>query len=191
MTNTETETETDRDSALPDLPSFKGYGPLIMAAIVFAFATFVTWGIFTMEVPESAAQPGPKLYPSILVVCAYILVVLLVFDTFRKPSPGDEPRYVTPLGEYGGDARLNPDAARRWSLTASIVVFIVFILILEPVGWIVSAAFLFSGFAIAMGHKKYLNAIAVGIVFSCAVQVAFSAGLGLSLPAGILGGIFS
>lgn len=191
MTNSaQSETSSETSSSIPDLPSFKGYGLLIMAAIVFIFASYVTYGIFTMDVPESAALPGPKFYPSILVVLSYILVVMLVIDTIRKPSPGDEPRYVTPLGEYRGDARISPDTARRWSLTASIVIFIVFILILEPVGWIISAAFLFAGFSVAMGHKKYLNAIAVGIVFSCAVQVAFSAGLGLNLPAGILGGIF-
>ena len=187
---TDSTTDPSKPQALPELPSFRGYGALIMAAIVFLFAAYVTWGIFTMDVPESAAQPGPKFYPSILVVLSYILVALLVIDTLRKPSPGDEPRYVTPLGEYGGDARISPDTARRWSLTASVVIFIIFILILEPVGWIISAALLFAGFSIAMGHKKYLNAIAVGIVFSCAVQVAFSAGLGLNLPAGILGGIF-
>lgn len=188
MTNS-TPTQSS-ENRIPDLPSFRGYGPLVMAAFVLAFAVYVTYGIITMDVPESAATPGPKFYPTILVVFSYILVVLLVIDTIRKPSPGDEPRYVTPLGEYGGDARISPDAARRWSLTASIVIFIVFILILEPVGWIISAAFLFAGFSIAMGQKKYASAIAVGIVFSCAVQVAFSAGLGLNLPAGILGGIF-
>ena len=189
MINTESP-QTQEPPSLPDLPSFRGYGPLVMAAFVFAFASYVTWGIVTMEVPESAATPGPKFYPTILVVLSYILVAMLVVSTIRKPSPGDEPRYVTPLGEYGGGARINPDSARRWSLTASIVIFIVFVLILEPVGWIISAALLFAGFSICMGHKKYLNAIAVGIIFSSAVQVAFSAGLGLNLPAGILGGIF-
>lgn len=186
MTNSTPTSET----RIPDLPSFRGYGPLVMAAFVFVFALYVTYGIVTMDVPESAATPGPKFYPTILVVASYILVVLLVIDTIRKPSPGDEPRYVTPLGEYGGDARISPDTANRWKLTASIIIFIAFILILEPIGWIISAAFLFSGFSIAMGQKNYVSAIAVGIIFSSAVQVAFSAGLGLNLPAGILGGIF-
>src|SRR5699024_10636250 len=121
-----------------------------------ALPIYVTWGIFTMEVPESAAQPGPKFYPSILVVLSYILVALLVIDTLRKPSPGDEPRYVTPLGEYGGEARLSPDVARRWSLTGSIVVFLVFLLILVPFGWCVSVVLLFAGFVLGSGVQLYI-----------------------------------
>ena len=88
---TDSTTDPSKPQALPELPSFRGYGALIMAAIVFLFAAYVTWGIFTMDVPESAAQPGPKFYPSILVVLSYILVVLLVIDTLRKPSPAMNP----------------------------------------------------------------------------------------------------
>ena len=64
MTNSTPTSET----RIPDLPSFRGYGPLVMAAFVFAFASYVTYGIVTMDVPESAATPGPKFYPTILVV---------------------------------------------------------------------------------------------------------------------------
>lgn len=176
---------------LPELPTFHGYGPLVLAAILFAFTTYIAYGIATMEVPDSAEAPGPQFYPLVLVIISYVLCVLLIIDVIRKPSTGDEPRYVTPVGEYGGDARLNPETARRWSLLGSIAVFIVFIIVLEPLGWIISAALLFAGFSYALGHRaKPWENLAVGIVVSSAVQVGFSAGLGLNLPAGVLGGLF-
>ena len=66
----------------------------------------------------------------------------------------------------------------------------VFILLLQPVGWLLSAALLFFGVAYALGSRRYLFDAVLSLVFSSVIQLAFVAGLGLNLPAGILGGIF-
>ena len=64
-----------------------------------------------------------------------------------------------------------------------------FIVILPFIGWLISAAALFWVIAWAFGSKRPLMDIAIAVIISSVVQLAFGAGLGLSLPAGFLGGI--
>ena len=64
-----------------------------------------------------------------------------------------------------------------------------FILVLPFVGWLLSAAALFWVIAWAFGSRRPLMDIAIGVIMSASVQLAFGAGLGLSLPAGFLEGI--
>lgn len=65
-----------------------------------------------------------------------------------------------------------------------------FAVLLDPVGWILSAAMLFWVVAYALGSKRPIFDIGVGLLMSSLVQLAFSAGLGLNLPSGLIGWIF-
>lgn len=67
---------------------------------------------------------------------------------------------------------------------------VVFAVILDPVGWILSAALLFWIVSYALGSKRPVFDIGVGLLLSSLVQLAFSAGLGLNLPSGFIGWIF-
>lgn len=67
---------------------------------------------------------------------------------------------------------------------------VVFAVILDPVGWILSAALLLWIVSYALGSKRPVFDIGVGLLFSSLVQLAFSAGLGLNLPSGLIGWIF-
>jgi putative tricarboxylic transport membrane protein len=66
---------------------------------------------------------------------------------------------------------------------------VAFVLLLEPLGWIISAAALFWVVAYALGSRRPLFDIGVGLLFSSIIQLAFGTALGLSLPAGLAGGI--
>lgn len=46
----------------------QGRSGLVVAALMLAFAVYLTIGIVTMEVPEGAQPPGPKFYPTILAI---------------------------------------------------------------------------------------------------------------------------
>ncbi len=66
---------------------------------------------------------------------------------------------------------------------------VAFVLLLEPLGWIISATMLFWMVAYALGsHRRFFD-IGVGLLFSSIIQLAFGAGLGLSLPSGFIRGI--
>lgn len=187
-------TATTATAALPsDSRSFMtGRGSLYLAGILAVFTGYIAYGVLTMDVPESAQSPGPKFYPALLVVATSAIIVGLVISAIRNPDieEGDT-RYVPPVGENRAESMIQstgrPDTR---NLLIAIASFLVFALILEPVGWVISAALLFWALTLTFNSKKPLTKLAVGLVVSCAIQVAFSMGLGLSLPAGILGGLF-
>lgn len=64
-----------------------------------------------------------------------------------------------------------------------------FVVLLEPVGWLFTSAALFWVVSHALGSKRAVFDIAVALIVASFIQLAFSAGLGLSLPAGFLEGL--
>lgn len=179
------------------LPSEKksfmtGRGSLYLAGILALFTAYIGYGIITMDVPESAQSPGPKFYPTLLVIATSAIIVGLVISALRFPDREEgDTLYVPPVGENRSESMIqSSDRPDTRNLVIAIVAFLVFTLILEPVGWIISAALLFWVLTMAFNSKKPLTKLAVALVVSCAIQVAFSSGLGLALPAGILGGVF-
>lgn len=175
------------DPAEPDVRGRGSFGTgrsgLVVAGLVLALAIYLTIGTVTMEVPEGAESPGPTLVPGLLAVCCYIVAGLLALQLVRQPEP--------PEGDWDEYREEQPATFSDWrALGICIGAFLVFALALEPVGWILSAAFLFWAVVWAMGSRRGLFDVGVALVFSCAIQVAFSAGLGLNLPAGILEGLF-
>lgn len=179
--STEPTTATERPE-LQQHTARTGRSGLVVAALLFALAVYLTYGIVTMDVPGSAATPGPSFFPIILTGFAYIVSILLAAQMLRTPEPPD----LEIVQPDGAPYRMQSD----WkSLGTALAAFALFIVLLEPIGWVVAAAVLFWLIARGMGSKTAIKDIAVAFVFSCAVQAFFSAGLGLNLPAGILEGL--
>lgn len=125
-------------------------------------------------------------------------VIQLEASRRRRPRGGADAAAAT-----GADAVTGADAAagrpaaggdvpafdwRTFGLVLGAVV--VFAVLLDPVGWILSAALLFWIVAYALGSRRPVFDIGVGLLMSSLVQLAFSAGLGLNLPSGFIGWIF-
>jgi putative tricarboxylic transport membrane protein len=165
---------------------FAGRSELVLAGLVAAIGVYLTIGILTMNVPEGAQAPGPQFFPGIIAAAAFVLAVLLAIQSLRHPEP---PVAVTPAtaDDAGRQHRTHSD----WkSLGIVLAAFLGFCFILEPIGWILSAAAMFWAMSYALGSRKRYFDPALALVFASFIQVAFSAGLGLALPAGILEGIF-
>ncbi|MBB1028013.1 tripartite tricarboxylate transporter TctB family protein, partial [Dietzia sp. DQ11-38-2] len=64
-----------------------------------------------------------------------------------------------------------------------------FAILLQPVGWLITSSALFWIVSRALGSRRPVFDIAVSVIFASVIQIAFSAGLGLGLPAGILEGV--
>ena len=163
--------------------AWTGRGGLVLAGLMLALGIYLTLGIVTMEVPEGAESPGPTFVPTIVAVGCYLLAALIAWQTWRHP---EDPTHEEPLDAYGGEHATFSD----WRAVGICVLgFLAFALLLQPLGWILAAALLFWSVAVAMGSSKGLTDVAVALVMSSVVQLAFSAGLGLNLPAGILEGV--
>lgn len=163
-----------------------GRSGLVLAGLVLAFGVYLTVGILTMTVPASAESPGPTFFPTLLAVGCYLLAALLVLHYLRHPeTPSDSDG----VEEVEQEARAHSTFTDWRTLGLVMAGFLAFALLLNPLGWILAAALMFWTIAWAMGSRSPLKDVGVALVLSCAVQLAFSAGLGLHLPAGILEGV--
>lgn len=176
--------------------------PLPLAVLVLAVTAYLVHGVVTMDVPATATTPGPRFFPVLVavvsgVVGVALLVHHLVLRRRREPAPTAPvaPSDTAAASDTADAATAgNPPAGAdddRINWPAVLAVggsFLLFTLILEPVGWLLSAAVLFYGVLIGLGSRRWLVDAGIALVFSAVVQLAFSAGLKLLLPAGILGG---
>lgn len=155
-----------------------GRSGLVVAVILAAIGSYLAVGIATMDVPKGAKAPGPTFFPILIVIAIFLLAVLLTVQTLRKPEH---------VAETAGSHRFHTD----WkSLGLVFAAFLAFAVLLVPAGWLLSAALLFWGASRALGSKRPLFDLGLSLVFSSCIQLAFGAGLGLSLPGGILEGIY-
>ncbi|WP_190394777.1 tripartite tricarboxylate transporter TctB family protein [Nocardiopsis deserti] len=169
----------------------RDYGELVVAAVLFSLSAFCAYNTVTMDVIGDSS-PGPQVFPAIVAMLLCLsgvgLTVRVVTRERRRsassapaPAPAEPPE-----PEQAADTRVD------WrTLLLVVLSFVVFLAVLRPVGWILSAAALFWAVSFALGTRNHALNAAVALVFSCAVQIAFSTGLGLNLPAGVIGGLFS
>jgi putative tricarboxylic transport membrane protein len=166
-------------------PFLAGRSELVLAGFVAAVGIYLGIGILTMDVPPGAKAPGPQFFPALIAIGALILAALLAVQALRHP---EQPvQKATAPGTEGRQYKMHSD----WKALGTVLAaFLAFCFLLEPLGWILSAALMFWAMSYALGSRKRLFDPALALVFSSFIQVAFSAGLGLALPAGILEGIF-
>lgn len=189
-----------------------GRGELVVAALVLGLAVFMGVGTLTMEVPPGAGVPGPQFFPTIVTIGLTALGIILTVRVIRHPEPevgagGSDDlemdaEFLGDLGVLDTTSEIRvvasatgddvPRSGTDWkTFTIVLVALVGFVLILAPVGWILSGAALFWVIARALGSKRPVFDIAIAFLMSSAIQLAFSAGLGLTLPSGILAGVFS
>ncbi len=191
-----------------------GRSELIVSGLVLALAVFLTWGTVTMVVPEGSGTPGPQFFPAIVAALLYVLAVLLSVQVLRAPRMVDgdsnasrvslSPDMLADIGEIDTTSEIRVVRASvrpatkssigliDWKTTGLVLAALIgFVLLLQPVGWLLSAAALFWVVARALGSQRPAFDVGVALIFSSCIQLGFSAGLGLTLPSGILTGALS
>ncbi|ROS54117.1 tripartite tricarboxylate transporter TctB family protein [Frigoribacterium sp. PhB24] len=169
---------------------------LIVPGLMLVIGLALVVGTVTMRVPDTATSPGPQVFPAIVAALVLIVAVLLAVDVLRKPeaatveiaqpaAPGD----VDDLDLDGEPVDRRPTSNRR-ALLGALGTVVVFIAALTPLGWLLAGAVLFWGIARSLGSRRPAFDVFLALAISSIVQLAFSAGLGLNLPPGILEGIF-
>ena len=188
-----------------------GRSEFVVVAVLYAVAIFLTIGTATMHV-QGKSSPGPQFFPIIVCIVLYLVATLLAIQILRSPKvpdnsihPGHGQFSADMLHDLGHLGKQEDEAyddagpqtpANTWKThsdwrTVGLMLagVVAFVLLLEPLGWIISATMLFWIVAYALGsHRRFFD-IGVGLLFSSIIQLAFGAGLGLSLPSGFIGGI--
>lgn len=199
---------------------YTGRGELVMVVGTLALSGLVAWGTATMEIPPDTPFPGPDFFPWMVAGLLGVLGIWLGIDVLgsarrvhlaaeaHELSPDmlenlgsidqtTEIRVIDPEAVVARADAADGDLAQKDSqvdvktVLLTLAGLIVFTVILPVVGWIVSAAALFWFMARIFGSTRPLFDVAVAVILSSVVQLAFGAGLGLPLPGGFLEGAFS
>ncbi|MGW9403023.1 tripartite tricarboxylate transporter TctB family protein [Arthrobacter sp. NPDC055585] len=182
----------------------RGRSELLVAAVLYALAVFLTVGTITMNV-QGTATPGPQFFPILVCVLLYGVATALTISVVRSPRVPDTRKHPD-HGNFSDDMlrdlaglpsddapAKSPGSWRTYSdwRTVGLVLLgvVVFTATLNVLGWILSAAFLFWIICYALGSKRPVFDAGVSLLFASAIQLAFNAGLGLNLPSGFLGGL--
>ncbi|RKN06005.1 tripartite tricarboxylate transporter TctB family protein [Streptomyces radicis] len=174
---------------------------LVVPLLLLVIGVTLAIGTITMDVPSNVASPGPRLFPGVISVACVVLAAFLGADMLRRPEPervaerpAEAPATADETGadETGAKAAADETMFRsnRPAVLGLVGTFVVFIALLEPLGWLLAGALLFWGVARALGSRRPVFDTFLSIAISSIVQLAFSAGLGLNLPPGVLAGVF-
>jgi putative tricarboxylic transport membrane protein len=122
---------------------------------------------------------GPKPVPIVLGVLLLVVAVLYAVDVARGG---------TGAAEEGED--IDPTSPVDWRTVLLLIgAFVVNLVLIEPLGWVISGGLLFWGSAFALGSRHHMRNLVIAAGLSLATFYAFAIGLGVNLPAGVLQGI--
>ncbi|AYJ48415.1 tripartite tricarboxylate transporter TctB family protein [Rhodococcus sp. P1Y] len=160
-----------------------GRSGLVVPALLVALGIFLVYGTVTMDVPPTATSPGPQVFPAIVAGGCFVVALLVTIQLLLKPDVVDRG-----LDDNGDPVTGTVSNWRTLGITVGAVAL--FIALLDPLGWVLAGALLFWGVSIGLGSRRYVFDGAIALLMSSAVQIAFSAGLGLTLPGGLLAQVF-
>ncbi|WP_431231625.1 tripartite tricarboxylate transporter TctB family protein [Mycolicibacterium psychrotolerans] len=168
----------DETQAEPD--SRSDYAQYIVVAVLAIVGGFLVYSGLTLEEGFAKVDPvGPKFFPLVIGVAALLLAVILAVAIPRGSK-----------GEADAGEDIDPEAPGDWRTVGLLIaLFVAMILLVNPVGWVITSALFFAGAATILGAKHYVRNIVIGVVLALASFYAFYSGLGIPLPAGILDGI--
>jgi putative tricarboxylic transport membrane protein len=121
---------------------------------------------------------SPRLVPQIVGIGILLVGAWYVFDIVRKP-------HDISGGEDSEDVDIN--APTDWRTLILIGVGLtIFAFIVEPLGFTLASAVMFTITSTAMGSRRYLLNALIGLILGVSVFLVFDTWLGVRLPTGIL-----
>lgn len=152
----------------------------LVCAVLVAVGAFLIYDAVTLEAGFAKVDPvGPKLFP---IVIGVVLIVLAVMLAIAIPRGS--------VGEADAGEDVDPNMPGDWRTVGLLVgAFVALILLVDPLGWVITSTLFFAGAATILGSRHYIRNIAIGLVLALVSFYGFYSGLGIPLPAGILDGI--
>lgn len=152
----------------------------LVCLVLVAVGGFLIFDALTLAEGFAKVDPvGPKLFPLVIGIVLIALAVVLAVAIPRGS-----------VGEADAGEDVDPNSPGDWRTVGLLVgLFVLVIVLVEPLGWAITGTLLFAGAATILGNRHYVRNIAIGAVLAVASFYAFYSGLGIPLPAGILDGI--
>lgn len=145
---------------------------LIIAGIVILVQTQ------DIRVIRSMSQVSPRAIPNLVGGGLIVIGLWYAVDIIRKP-------HVLTAGEDDEDVDI--DAPTDWGVLGIIGVGLaIFALLIGPAGFIIASAILFAISSTAMGSRRIIANVLIGLILATLIYLVFDTWLGVRLPAGIL-----
>jgi putative tricarboxylic transport membrane protein len=155
-------------------------GETVLALAAALFGALIVWQTTLIRLTPAYSKVGPRVIPYIVGVGLIVVGVWLAYEALTGRAA------MGTADSEDADPTL-PTDWRCISLLA--LALLAYLLLIERAGFIIASATLFVVAAFAMGSRRLVRDIAIGIVMGTVLYLVFNRGLGLSLPAGILEGI--
>lgn len=158
----------------------RDWGELLLGLVVAGFGTAVVWQTAQIRITPAYSMVGPRAVPLIVGIGLVLVGLWVAVEavTGRATAPTTE----------SDDA--DPTLPTDWRAVGLLgVALILYLLLMQPAGFIPASMILFTGAAFAMGSRRTVRDLLLGLVLSVVLYLAFTAGLGLRLPLGVLEGL--
>ena len=159
-----------------------------LGAGLFAIGAGYLAAALLISEPEGGyAAVGPRVFP---IVIGLALLTVALWTAFRAhggagaPSSGTAKARTSPTPS--SDAA--PPAADWRAAAPSTLLFLAYIALLEPLGYLLATTAFIALEARLLGSRRWRRDLLAALVVSVSVYALFRLALGLRLPAGLLGG---
>ena len=157
----------------------RDWGEILLDLAAIALGSGVIWQTTQIRVTPAYAAVGPRVVP-LLVGGGLVLIGLWLLAhaiTGRSTVRGTESEDI------------DPTLPTDWRAVALLAVALLLYLgLMVPAGFVIATTVLFAGAAYAMGSRRLVRDVLLGLLLALALDLAFTAGLGLRLPAGPFAG---
>ncbi len=157
----------------------KSKGELGFAGLLLALGVYILIETTTIEIPKAASNVGPRFFPYAVGALMTAAAVAVIVNVFRgghaEPEEGE---LIDPS---------QPFNARRVAMFIAAV--IAFGVLVDPLGYVPATAISFFIVAFALGARHYVRLAVGSLIVALTIYVAFTRGLGIYLPPGLLDGI--
>ncbi|MFI7419048.1 tripartite tricarboxylate transporter TctB family protein [Nonomuraea sp. NPDC049684] len=150
-----------------------------LAVVVLGLGVFVMVGTLDVSAAASQLGLGPRFFPMLVGAAMVLIGLFYVIDVLRGGA-----------GDPEESEDVDADAPTDWRSVGLVSgVFLAFATLLDVLGWVIGASLLFFGLSVVLGAEHKLRAAVVAVVLGVTTYLLFVKGLGVSLPAGPLGGV--
>jgi putative tricarboxylic transport membrane protein len=142
--------------------------------LLLGLAVAVLAATTAIRSPDGYAVTGPRFVPLVVGILLVVLALLFLARTLLRPD--------VELAERAAREQASTD----WLPPALVVAaLLAYVLLLEPLGYIVATALFFPVVARVLGSRSPARDAIAGLTLGVVLYVAFTEFLGVDLPAGL------
>ncbi len=154
---------------------------LICNVLLFVFLGYTYFThVLEAKVPKSYLKnPNvlhPSVWPKIIIILLLICIAINIIKIIKKNKGNPE-------FSFSAFAK-NSLLFLKSKMFIGMIILVISALILEPLGFVVTAALLMFAYGILLGEKKWWRLAIIACVMGIFLHIAFSGLLGVSLPRG-------